>query len=168
MPTRKKNPIVRVLVFMLFVACYPALLLADEKGKDEAPKSHPAKMEAPAPLTERERWLLDRVELLEKRVAELETKSDRATAPGMTEAGQPVRASAVATPTSETENGVSRAAVPAAAATPDVNTIAKNSANAEIGPQATEKGKSGAAQPEKAEPFAFADFTWLNGNARTK
>jgi hypothetical protein len=49
-----------------------------------------------------------------------------------------------------------------------VNTIAKNSASAEIGPQATEKGKSGAAQPGKAEPFAFADFTWLNGNARTK
>src|SRR4030088_3571807 len=106
MPTREKKPIVRLLLSMLlFVGCYPALLLADEKGKDEAPKSHPAKMEAPAPLTERERWLLDRMELLEKRVAELETKSDRATAPGMTEAGQPVRASAVATPTSETESG---------------------------------------------------------------
>ncbi len=25
-----------------------------------------------------------------------------------------------------------------------------------------------AAKPAKAEPFAFADFTWLNGNARTK
>jgi len=24
------------------------------------------------------------------------------------------------------------------------------------------------APPQKAEPFAFADFTWLNGNARTK
>jgi hypothetical protein len=24
------------------------------------------------------------------------------------------------------------------------------------------------AKPERAEPFAFADFTWLNGNARTK
>lgn len=23
-------------------------------------------------------------------------------------------------------------------------------------------------KPGKAEPFAFADFTWLNGNARTK
>src|SRR6202043_418002 len=35
-------------------------------------------------------------------------------------------------------------------------------------PQALEKGKSGAAKPLAAEPFAFADFTWLTGNARTK
>src|SRR5262249_3327282 len=27
---------------------------------------------------------------------------------------------------------------------------------------------SGETKPAKAEPFAFADFTWLNGNARTK
>ena len=35
-------------------------------------------------------------------------------------------------------------------------------------PQATDKDKSGAAKPQASEPFAFADFTWLNGNARTK
>jgi len=34
--------------------------------------------------------------------------------------------------------------------------------------QATEKGKFGAAKAAKAESFAFADFTWLTGNARTK
>jgi hypothetical protein len=32
---------------------------------------------------------------------------------------------------------------------------------------ATEQGKS-AGSPAKAEPFAFADFTWLNGNPRTE
>ncbi|HEX6772077.1 MAG TPA: outer membrane beta-barrel protein [Acidobacteriaceae bacterium] len=31
----------------------------------------------------------------------------------------------------------------------------------------TEQGKS-AGSPAKAEPFAFADFTWLNGNPRTE
>jgi len=31
-----------------------------------------------------------------------------------------------------------------------------------------EKAATGTAKPEKARPFAFADFTWLNGNARTK
>jgi len=34
--------------------------------------------------------------------------------------------------------------------------------------QATEKGKSGKSKSPATEPFAFADFTWLNGNARTK
>jgi hypothetical protein len=35
--------------------------------------------------------------------------------------------------------------------------------------QAAAQTKSSAgAKPAKAEPFAFADFTWLNGNARTK
>jgi Putative beta-barrel porin-2, OmpL-like. bbp2 len=29
-------------------------------------------------------------------------------------------------------------------------------------------GRSASAKPAKAEPFAFADFTWLNGNSRTK
>src|SRR5262249_5837766 len=34
--------------------------------------------------------------------------------------------------------------------------------------QASEKGKSAATAQEKAAPFSFADFTWLNGNPRTK
>jgi len=38
-------------------------------------------VDAPAPLTERERWLLDRVEQLEKRVADLESKGRDAEAP---------------------------------------------------------------------------------------
>ena len=35
-------------------------------------------------------------------------------------------------------------------------------------PQATDKSKPGVTIAEKAEPFSFADFTWLNGNARTR
>ena len=48
------------------------LLAADDKDKSNSPaktegvKSDAPKIEAPAPLTERERWLLDRVEQLEK------------------------------------------------------------------------------------------------------
>jgi hypothetical protein len=37
-----------------------------------------------------------------------------------------------------------------------------------VSAQATEKGKSGASKAASREPFAFADFTWLNGTARTK
>src|SRR5439155_59417 len=39
---------------------------------------------------------------------------------------------------------------------------------AAVSPQATEKGKAGVPKSPAAEPFAFADFTWLTGNARTK
>jgi hypothetical protein len=37
-----------------------------------------------------------------------------------------------------------------------------------ISPQGAEKSNSAGTKPQPAEPFAFADFTWLNGNARTK
>src|SRR5262249_62224738 len=33
---------------------------------------------------------------------------------------------------------------------------------------AAQSQASGENKPAKAEPFAFADFTWLNGNPRTK
>jgi hypothetical protein len=48
------------------------------------------------------------------------------------------------------------------------NSVSSDHAVVSVGPQATEKGKSGAAKAASSEPFAFADFTWLNGNARTK
>jgi Putative beta-barrel porin-2, OmpL-like. bbp2 len=134
----------------------------DDGGKSEpAAKRAAAKVDAPAPLTERERWLLDRVEELEKRVADLESKGNPTAASAEASAAQPVSANAAA---------------PAAAGTPNI-TAGATPANAEplsndrvaaVAPQATEKGKSGAAKPQTAEPFSFADFTWLNGNSRTK
>src|SRR5713101_7312832 len=71
-----------LLAGLLCASSVPNRLLADDKDSSNPPsksapaKSDASKMEAPAPLTERERWLLDRVEQLEKRVAELETKSN--------------------------------------------------------------------------------------------
>jgi len=128
---------------------------ADDDGKNQPPaKPAAVKIDAPAPLTERERQLLDRVEQLEKRMAELEGKAQPA-APSSSEApaSRPtaVAAPATARPTagenanSEVANVISSAAAPAS-----TNTQQK------------------ASKPVKAEPFAFADFTWLNGNARTK
>jgi hypothetical protein len=35
-------------------------------------------------------------------------------------------------------------------------------------PQTADTANTAQQKPAKAEPFAFADFTWLNGNARTK
>jgi hypothetical protein len=53
-------------------------------------------------------------------------------------------------------------------AVPASDPSARSVPDASIPAQATEKGKSGAAKPETSEPFAFADFTWLNGNSREK
>ncbi len=147
---------------------HPALADGNEKNESKAP----TKIEAPAPLTERERWLLDRMEQLEKRVAELEAVRNTP-APPSTEidASQPVRASSVPVPTPENVGSVGAGTARAASASvaaPGLDAIAKNPGIAVSRPQATEKGKSGAAKRGKEEPFAFADFTWLNGNARTK
>jgi hypothetical protein len=142
----------------------PGLLIADD-GKDNSPsKAAPIKPDAPAPgLTERERWLLDRMEQLEKRVAELEYKSN----PTAT----PVRdASAAQTDSANTVTSAVTAANSSMAPLPTAVSSASlsNERAAVLEPQSTEKGKPGASAAQKAEPFAFADFTWLNGNARTK
>src|SRR6267143_6372799 len=85
-----------LLAALLCASTVPDRLLADDKDtsspstKSAPAKSDGAKIEAPAPLAERERRLLDRVELLEKRVAELETKSNSpAVAPGAAPSSQP-------------------------------------------------------------------------------
>ncbi len=138
---------------------------ADDTGKGEPPAKPraTAKIEAPAPLTERERWLLDRVEQLEKRVADLESKGNPTTSPAAdASAAPPASANAATSAIAAATPSVS------AGATPANSDSLSNDRVAAVGPQATENGKSGAAKPGKAEPFGFTDFTWLNGNARTK
>ena len=164
-----KRVVSLVLVTVLCGGTIPVSASTDDTGKSERPaKPAVAKVDAPAPLTERERWLLDRVEELEKRVADLESKGKPSESPAADpSAAQP---GAVNAPTS-----VAAAATPSGALepTPANSDALSNNRGAAVGPQATEKGKSGAARPGpakpgKAEPFAFADFTWLNGNSRTK
>src|SRR5467141_4946932 len=178
MPTLGRKTIATPLAVMLLCTLCAGRLSADGDGKSEAAKARPPKIEAPAPLTERERLLLDRMEQLEQRVAELEAKHN-ASVPSVSAAGAAARLAAPSVATGQPAAFWARSDASASAS--DVSVVQPNggaapasttvaSANtAAIGPpQATEKGKSGAAKPEKAEPFAFADFTWLNGNARTK
>jgi hypothetical protein len=110
--------------------------------------------------------MLERMEQLEKRVAELETKSSSPTAtaaaPPSSQPG-PVSLTAAAAVGSTASARSSPAAAEA-----NSNVIPAEKVVASVNAQATEKGKSGAAKGAKAEPFAFADFTWLTGNARTK
>ncbi len=161
-----------LLAALLCASIVPDRLLADDKDTSNPPtkstpaKSDGAKIEAPAPLTERERWLLDRVELLEKRVAELETKGSSPAAPAAAAASAQPGSSSPATSTV----AASAAGVTPAPTVPGVNAnvIPTEKVATSVAPQATEKGKSGAAKVQATEPFAFADFTWLNGNARTK
>ncbi|HWZ98661.1 MAG TPA: outer membrane beta-barrel protein [Candidatus Dormibacteraeota bacterium] len=137
-----------------------ASAFADDDGKNQPPaKPAAVKVDAPAPLTERERQLLDRVEQLEKRMAELEGKA------------QPAAAAAVASPASAGSSaGSSETAgvAPVAPGTASSSGVTNVATAGGVQPPATEKSASGAAKPKKAEPFAFADFTWLTGNARTK
>src|SRR6266481_1918674 len=159
-----------LLAGLLCASSVPNRLLADDKDSSNPPsksapaKSDASKMEAPAPLTERERWLLDRVEQLEKRVAELETKSNSPATATAAPFSQPGSLSPTASSVAASAAGVPPAPTTEAIA----NVIPAEKALASVSPQALEKGKSGAAKPLATEPFAFADFTWLTGNARTK
>jgi len=151
-----------MLVGLFLESTIPVFASADDNGKGEpSAKRVAAKVDAPAPLTERERWLLDRVEQLEKRVADLESKDNSNPSPAADASVAKLSSSIPA-------------ASDVAAVTPSINDGAppanslSNDRVAAVEPQAGEKTKSGAAQTAKAEPFSFADFTWLNGNSRTK
>jgi Putative beta-barrel porin-2, OmpL-like. bbp2 len=158
------------LVTILCVTIVPSYVFADD-GTPSATSS-PVKLDSPKPgLTEREQFLLDRVEQLERRVEELESKAGQPAAP----------AASVSQPsTPGTTDVANSAATPGAApATPSTtataNTISSSNSrfsHPAISPQAgqaTEKGKPGGTNTSSPEePFAFADFTWLNGNSRTK
>src|SRR5437879_436527 len=149
-----------VSLMLLAASCgsaFPIVAFADDNGRGEPPAQPAAvpKIEAPAPLTERERWLLDRVEQLEKRVAELEVKGNLPAAPAASASATQPASSAAIDPSS-------RATV--AAAAPGTNVIPAERAVA----AAAVQERTPTAKPQKAEPFAFADWTWLNGNARTK
>ena len=153
--SRWKSIAVFIALSLLSLQAYGAPKSGDG-GTEEKTSAKPAEKSAPparptAGLTEREQWLLDRVEQLEKRVAELEAK-------------HPKEASEATAPVS-VESHALNAVEPAASS----SLISAPPAAVGLGTtQATEKGKPGATVAAKAEPFAFADFTWLNGNARTK
>src|ERR1700719_3462254 len=88
-----------VWVTLVCGSTIPVFASTDDGGKSE-PQAKPVatKLNAPAPLTERERWLLDRVEELEKRVADLESKGTPA--PARAESASAVQPPSVSATTS--------------------------------------------------------------------
>jgi hypothetical protein len=107
-------------------------------------------------LTERERAMLERIDKLEHRLAQLE---------GAGTAQQPAPASA-----SPGSNPVvpSAATTPASATTPPVSPPAAVQPSAISNPKVNPQEPASPEKPAKAEPFAFADFSWLTGNSRAK
>src|SRR5499427_5871101 len=189
LPREKRILCVLCAVFRCFAALPNTLFAADDGTAEEKPapsktdsaksaaaKPASSKIDAPQPgLTERERWLLDRVEQLEKRVAELEAKGNPnaarpAEAPAAhAAAAQPARAELVAGPAATASAaGVAASSGPASATRGEATETAANVAASNSSATLSTKQDRGAAPPAKTEPFAFADFTWLNGNARTK
>ena len=155
------RPLLILLAALLFTGIHSNRLLADDKDTNNPPaKPATPKSDSPAPLTERERLMLDRMEQLEKRVAELEAKSNPAAARASeATAAQPASANAAEVAVAQpTATSVTSAAPVAANVTNPSATVATAKTQEQVS----------AAPAQKAEPFAFADFTWLNGNARTK
>jgi hypothetical protein len=171
---QKRMLILPVLSALLFALISPPASLADDdKNKNTPPaKAAASKPDAPAPLTERERMLLDRVEQLEKRVADLEAKKPEEASPNAPVGPAETSAVAVGAPASNTValNAVSPAStnavksavpiVPGAVSAPpptqDQTTPTNVAAVATTG------------KPGYVEPFSDADWTWLNGSPRTK
>ena len=171
---QKKMSILAIIAALLYASTNPGLLLADDdKDKNTPPaKAATAKPDAPAPLTERERMLLDRVEQLEKRVADLE-------------ANKPAEASPAA-PVGPAETSAVAGGVPAANTTalnggsPTSINVAKSAGPIVPGavsaapPTQDQTAPTNVAavattgKPGYIEPFSDADWTWLNGNPRTK
>jgi len=146
-------------------------------GKDTASssksKASPADAARPeAGLTDRERMLLDRVEQLEKRVAELEAKE--------TSQGGAAASHATPKPAEIAASNVRGEAI-AATGTPvipgAVNDAKREATSSSIFPAASSAAPLASAEtlssavatkPTKTEPFSDTDWTWLNGNPRTK
>jgi hypothetical protein len=141
------------------------------------------------PLTQREKQLLERIDRLEQRLEALEAGETRSAEPLSTPtvsaqaaaADQPgVAASDNTKPQAVAVNQLSAAPAQASITTPaapqpvmvaslEGKAGLKPAAKSEIipaGPAATQAAT--AQEPAKVEPFSDADWTWLNGNPRTK
>src|ERR1700689_632968 len=162
---------------LLFSIAVPSRLLADGDGSKNDPpaptSAKPTKADSPAPgLTERERMLLDRVELLEKRVAELEAKGSAGappvapTGPAETSGpptGAPGTNTAAVSPASPPSTGLVKSA-----GTVDPGTLPAAPSNQDQTTSTTAAAVATTGKPAYVEPFSDADWTWLNGNPRTK
>src|ERR1700690_4188207 len=148
-----------LLAVLIGTVAAPSYSFADGNNPDKNTSNPPAKpraamTDAPAPLTDRERYLLDQVEDLKKRVADLEAKAN----PAPTAAASTPVAPAPTTATPAAQSTSSNAI------TSGVELRTMKSASVAVGSSQEIK----TVKPAPTQPFAYADWTWLNGTARTK
>jgi Putative beta-barrel porin-2, OmpL-like. bbp2 len=179
----------RAALFVLVVLSFLSLgtLAADGTADDTKTKDPNAKAatnpdsaaKSNSGLTGREQWMVERIEQLEKRVAELESKENGASP--ATAAAKP-DAPASASPRSANAASATVAANPApvaptataasASGAPSGTSASVNpGSSSSMNPQdqnAQAAAVATNAKPQVAAPFSDADWTWLNGNARTK
>jgi hypothetical protein len=118
----------------------------------------PLQAQTQAPDSDRNRELLDRIDRLEKRVTELQTKLDE-----------------LSQHSSNSTSTIPTAVAPIPANAPITNNTAPSGAPVNPQPAAEHTTQTApstsqvinAAKPQPSEPFSFADFTWLTGNSRT-
>lgn len=152
-----------------------ALFAEDDKSVVSGEPTAKVSAVAPSPapgLTDRERMLLEKVTELEKRVEELEARAHEGAAASTTIApAQPFpaanRALAINSNRSADPIVAGIAAVPFEPAHPPSIGPATSASSTSQGLTAGST-TSVTPMPPKPEPFAFADWTWLNGNPRTK
>jgi len=116
----------------------------------------------PSELSERERMLLDRIDKLEQRLADLESRSSAKPSGAVQPASANIASSSQPTKPGEVKPVVAGVASAAPATNP-----ASASSSQELATQ-PKSGTIPAQSQKKPEPFAFGDFTWLTGNPRTK
>jgi Putative beta-barrel porin-2, OmpL-like. bbp2 len=172
---KKFFPVLGLLVLICSAICSSAF--ADDGNK---PSSTPAggataaNITAAKPesgLTEREQLLLSRVEQLEKRVEELEAKEHTGSPTASSAAGAANPSVTVSSSGSVPATGA--AAAPVAGMSSGSATVQPAGANAATAIGPTQAGANGAVaganEPKKRiDPFSDSDWTWLNGNPRTK
>jgi hypothetical protein len=146
-----------LLIVLVGTIAVPACSFADDdtdkKASNPPAKPAAAKIESPAPLTERERYLLDQLEELKKRVAELESKAGSSVVPAAAAPAPQPASSTLASPSAATSN-IGAASAPAVQAAV--------SQTPSVSPATTPAAKA------KIDPFSDWDWTWLNGNPRNK
>jgi hypothetical protein len=151
----------------------PLQIAAELRGATQKVDNAPASTApANAPLTDREKQLLDRIDRLEARLAAMEAKDSSATqADAKTTAGtQPLVASL--TPVAFTPSPSPSPAPPAPPIPSPSPSPAPQAAAAPAPPTPAIQEALQAPDPAPATdnftPFAFGDFTWLNGAPRNK
>jgi hypothetical protein len=171
-----------ILFSIALVLGAPMLAIAQQKSEPQQKESASSNEAAPKPapassegeLTEREKRLLGRIDNLERRLAELESRTKGAggasEAPSATTATFKAPADGAHSTPTNSSPGLAPALAAGSAATGETRAAAAGVASTQLGPntQANQIASAQPRRPAKKEPFAFADFTWLTGNSREK